>query len=137
MEVDIKSVHNHLKAYGIRPLTNVVAIMKYLLENFNHPTIEQIYNDLLPTMPTLSKTTVYKTLKLFCDKKAVTALYIDDKNVRFESHTNVHAHFRCKNCGVIHDIPLEAGDIPPFRGPDDLIPEESHVYFMGKCKGCG
>ena len=137
MEVDIKAVHAHLKTYGIRPLPNVVAIMKYLLENFTHPTIDQIYNDLLPLMPTLSKTTVYNALKLFCDKKAVTALYIDDRNVRFEAHNNVHAHFRCRKCNAIHDIPLEPTDFPPFKGSQDLHPDETHVYFLGKCKKCG
>ena len=131
--MNIQEVHHHLKKHDIRPLPNMVAIMKYLLENYNHPTIEQIYNDLLPSMPTLSKTTVYKTLKLFCDKKAVNALFIDEKNVRYEAHIYTHAHFRCKRCGAIHDVPLKDTDVTPFRGPKDLHPEETHIYFLGKC----
>jgi len=134
--MNIQVVHNHLKAHGIRPLPNTVAIMKYLLENYNHPTIERIYNDLLPSMPTLSKTTVYNTLKLFCDKKAVNALYIDEKNARYEAHMQTHAHFRCKKCGAIHDVPLEDTDIAPFRGPKELRPDETHIYFLGKCVNC-
>ena len=132
----IEEVHKHLKSHGLRPLPHRVAIMKYLLERFNHPTIEMIYNDLLPTIPTLSKTTVYNTIKSFCEKKAVNALYIDEKNVRYEAHIHIHAHFRCKKCGVIHDIPLEKGDIAPFRGPPDLHPEETHIYFLGRCDKC-
>ena len=134
--MNIQIIHNHLKAHGIRPLPNTVAIMRYLLENYNHPTIERIYNDLLPSMPTLSKTTVYNTLKMFCEKKAVKALYIDEKNVRYEAHTQEHAHFRCKKCGSIHDVTVELNDIPPFRGSKDLNPEETHIYFLGKCVNC-
>ena len=134
--MNIQAVHKHLKAHGIRPLPNMVAIMKYLLDNDDHPTIEQIYNELLPSMPTLSKTTVYKTLKLFCDKKAVKALFIDDKNVRYEAHKHIHAYFRCKKCGAIHDVPLEETDIAPFRGSSDLQPDETHIYFLGKCNKC-
>ena len=136
MEIDIKEVHNHLKSHGLRPLPHTVSIMKYLLERYNHPTIEQIYNDLLPMIPTLSKTTVYNTLKSFCEKKAVNALYIDEKNVRYEAHTHTHSHFKCKKCYAIHDTPLDVKDIPPFRGPENLHPEETHVYFLGKCEKC-
>ena len=132
----IQEIHNYLTAHNIRPLPHKVSIMKYLLERFDHPTIEQIYNDLLPTMPTLSKTTVYNTLKLFCEKKAVNALFIDEKNVRYDAHTHVHAHFRCKKCGAIHDVPLEETDIPSFRGPVDFLPEENQIYFLGICKVC-
>ena len=132
----IQEVHNHLTAHNIRPLPHKVAIMKNLLERFDHPTIEQIYNDLLPSMPTLSKTTVYNTLKLFCEKKAVIALFIDEKNVRYNAHTHAHAHFRCKKCSAIHDIPLEETDIPSFRGPVDFLPEDKQIYFLGICNEC-
>ena len=134
--MNTQEVHNYLKEHDIRPLPQKVAIMKYLLDNHNQPTIENIYNDLLPSMPTLSKTTVYNTLKVFCENKAVNALYIDEKNVRFEAHIHPHAHFRCKKCSVIHDIPVDNADITPFKGPEDLHHEETHIYFLGKCNKC-
>ena len=134
--MNIQEVHNRLKEHGIRPLPHKVAIMKYLLENYNHPTIENIYHELLPTMPTLSKTTVYNTLKSFCDNKAVTALLIDERNLRYEAHLHLHAHFKCKQCGAIFDVPLKETDVPRFRGSPTLAPDETHVYYMGKCDKC-
>jgi Fur family ferric uptake transcriptional regulator/Fur family peroxide stress response transcriptional regulator len=110
--------------------------MQYLLENMTHPTIDQIYNDLVRDVPTLSKTTVYNTLKLFYDRKAVIALFIDEKNMRYDGDTTDHAHFRCKRCGMIYDVPLEKKDIPPFRGTSDLCPDGAQVYFSGICKKC-
>jgi len=133
--MNIQEVHEHLKKHGIRPLPHKVAIMKYLLEHYNHPTIENIYSDLLPSMPTLSKTTVYNTLKAFCEKKVVCALSIDEKNQRYDAYTHVHAHFRCKKCGAIYDVPLEESDVPPCRGPAELMLEETQIYFLGTC-GC-
>ena len=97
----IQEVHSYLKKHDIKPLPHKVAIMQYLLKRFDHPASDQIYNDLLPTMPTLSKTTVYNTLKLFYNKKTVIALYIDEKNVRYDAHTHDHAHFKCKKCSSI------------------------------------
>jgi len=134
--MEIQEVHNHLKKHGLRPLPHKVTIMKNLLERYDHPTIEQIYNDLLPDMPTLSKTTVYNTLKLFCDKKAAVALSIDERNVRYDAQTHVHAHFRCKKCNVIYDVPLEEKDIPPCSNCMDFRLEDTQVYFMGTCKNC-
>ena len=132
----IQEVHNHLKKHDIKPLPHKVAIMQYLLEHYDHPASDQIYTDLLPIMPTLSKTTVYNTLKLFYDKNAVIALFIDEKNVRYDAHIHDHAHFKCKKCGAICDVPLEKKDISPLRNSDDFDIEETQIYFLGKCKNC-
>lgn len=132
----IQEVHHHLETYKINPSFQRAAIMQYMLENFNHPTVDQIYADLLPTIPTLSKATVYNTLKLFVDKKAVRSIFIDEKNVRYDAQTYPHAHFKCKRCGSIYDVPLEETDVPTFRGNSDLILSDTQVYFFGMCRKC-
>ncbi len=134
--MSIQEVYHHLKEHDIKPSVQRVAIMQYLSEHLTHPTIDQIYNDLVPDMPTLSKTTIYNTLRLFYDKKAVIALFIDEKNVRYDGDTSNHAHFKCKKCGAIYDVPLEETDIPTFGGGSDLYPEETQIYFLGTCKKC-
>ena len=48
---------------GIRPSVQRVAIYAYLCQHPVHPDIETIYADLAPDYATLSKTTVYNTLK--------------------------------------------------------------------------
>jgi len=134
--MNVQEVHNHLKAHNIKLLPHKVAIMHYLQNSYAHPTIDQIYNDLLPSMPTLSKTTVYNTLKLFCEKNAAISLHIDEKNVRYDGHTSFHAHFKCKKCGKIYDVPFENADTVQFKGSEDLHSEETQIYFLGKCKIC-
>ena len=134
--MSIQEVHDYLKARHIKPSIQRTAIMQYLLEHANHPDADRIYCELIPSMPTLSKTTVYNTLKLFYDKKAVNMLFIDEKNVRYDGHTHVHAHFRCKKCDAIHDVMLEESDIPVCRSSMELLPEETQIYFLGRCKSC-
>ena len=134
--MSIQEVHHYLESNGVNPSVQRVAIMQYMLEHFTHPTVDQIYSDLLPSMPTLSKATVYNTLKLFVDKKAVNALFIDERNVRYDAITKLHAHFKCKHCGAISDVPLEETDLPKFRGNADLAPVETQIYFMGICQKC-
>jgi len=134
--MSIQEIHHHLESKGVNPSVQRVAIMQYMMEHRTHPTVDQIYNDLLPSMPTLSKATVYNTLKLFVEKKAVDSLFIDERNVRYDAYTDLHAHFKCKSCGVITDVVLEETDLPKFRGNIDLMPVETEIYFMGVCSKC-
>lgn len=134
--MNIQEVHSHLLHHNIKPSMQRVAIMQYLMEHRTHPTIDQIFSDLLPNVPTLSKTTVYNTLKLFSDKNAVLSLTIDEKNVRYDAETASHAHFRCKRCGDIRDVPLSDADVPAFKGDKTLSLEDTQVYFLGTCEKC-
>jgi len=134
--MSIQEVHHYLESNGINPSVQRVAIMQYILEHFTHPTVDMIYNNLLPSMPTLSKATVYNTLKLFVDKKAVNSLFIDERNVRYDVVTDLHAHYKCKHCGAIYDVPLEETDLPQFRGNASLSPVETQIYFVGICRNC-
>lgn len=59
MEVVVERLQGH----NIKPSVQRIAIMKYLMEHRTHPTVDEIYTALSPTIPTLSKTTVYNTLK--------------------------------------------------------------------------
>ena len=81
-----------------------IAIMEYLMDNPIHPSADDIYTALSPSMPTLSKTTVYNTLKLFSEQGAALMLTIDEKNTNFDADTSVHSHFLCKRCGHIYDL---------------------------------
>lgn len=100
-------VGNYLLKYGIKPSVQRMAIMEYLLSHKTHPTAEEIFHSLSPSIPTLSKTTVYNTLKLFSEKGAALCLNIDEKNARFDGDISRHIHFICKGCGCIHDLPVK------------------------------
>jgi len=61
--------HTRLNAVGIRPSVQRVAVYAYLCEHPVHPTVETVYSALSSDYPTLSKTTIYNTLRLFEEKK--------------------------------------------------------------------
>jgi Fur family peroxide stress response transcriptional regulator len=120
---------------GISPTIQRLLIMDYLLTHRTHPTVHEIYTYLLPQIPTLSKTTVHNTLKLFVERKIVRHIDIDERNARFDGEIEAHAHFRCKKCGCILDIPLpEIKNLFP-QEPDFSI-EEAYVNIKGYCKIC-
>ena len=129
--VDILLMHH------IKPSVQRMAIMDYLMAHCTHPTVEEIYSALSPTMPTLSKTTVYNTLKLLTDQGAVRMLSIDERFTCYDARTESHAHFLCRKCGQVYDLPLPTG---PFKvetaDSEGHEVEEIHYYYKGVCKHC-
>ena len=130
----MNSTSIYLSGYGIRPSVQRIAIMRYLLKNRTHPTVDEVYEALRRQIPTLSKTTVYNTLKLFVDNGAAICVGIDEKNARFDGFVESHAHFRCKKCGIIIDLPFNVESFLPkdFNG----IIEDTYFYLKGVCESC-
>lgn len=128
--------HRYLLQYSIKPSVQRTAVMDYLLRHRTHPTIDEIYSSLSPSMPTLSKTTVYNTLNLFLEKGAVQQIGIDEKNARYDIDMSAHAHFICKSCGKVHDI----FDIKPvvFEIPQstEFNIQTVEISYSGICNSC-
>ena len=129
-------IHGYLLSHKIKPSMQRIAIMDYLFEHKVHPTVDKIFNDLYPQIPTLSKTTVYNTMRLFAEQGAVLPLVIDDKNVRFDIDTSCHAHFQCCACNRVFDIPVEKIGLLNTKQIGDLYVTETHLYYKGYCKAC-
>lgn len=133
------NAQDRLIEHGIKPSVQRIAIMQYLLDHKTHPTVDEIFCAHQPSMPTLSKTTVYNTLKLFVDSKAALMIDIDEKNVRFDGDTSLHAHFICQSCGKIYDVFVS--DMPELKMVDakqigDLQVTETEIYYKGYCNKC-
>lgn len=133
----MKTVYDYLLSYGIKPSVQRIAIMDYLIKHKTHPCVDDIYMALNKQIPTLSKTTVYNTLKLFVEHKAAVMLTIDERNTCFDAVLDLHAHFQCKHCGKIFDLPLDLHSIE-MEGltNDGFIIDEVHRYYKGLCPKC-
>ncbi len=121
---------------GIRPSVQRVAIMDYLLKHRTHPTVDIIYNALVESIPTLSRTTVYNTLELLKEHKAVLALTIDNRTVHYDGDTSAHAHFQCSRCGRIVDIPLDEAINRPAQLSRKFKIEDVQLNYIGICDKC-
>lgn len=129
--------YDYLISYNVKPSVQRIAIMDYLLKHKTHPCVDEIYMALNKEIPTLSKTTVYNTLKLFVEHGAALMLTIDEKNACFDADVSPHAHFLCKTCGRIFDMPysnevqrMESIDMNGFQV------DEIHQYYKGVCPHC-
>ncbi len=136
MEHSISNAYQCLLNYGIKPSVQRTAVMDYLMNHMTHPTVDDIYMALNPSMPTLSKTTVYNTLNLFVEKGAVRMLTIDERNARYDADVSFHAHVRCRVCGRVydlHEVKPELFDLPHAEGFDL---EAAEISYTGVCPCC-
>jgi len=138
MITNMEELKTLLKEKGIKPTYQRLKILEYMSNNLNnHPTVENVYEELLKDIPTLSLTTVYNTLNNFLEQGLVYGVTITGTEVRYDFNTANHHHFLCKECGQIIDIDIEC---PYAEGKKNIVSghriDEIHGYFKGICKDC-
>jgi Fe2+ or Zn2+ uptake regulation protein len=126
---------DELVSKNIRPSHQRLKILEFFHLHHNHPTVEDIFKELKPTMPTLTKATIYNTLKIFIKEHLVEEIHIEDNEIRYDLPSKNHGHFKCKKCGAIYDFDIEIDDTPA-KGLDDFYIENKSVYFKGVCPKC-
>ena len=132
-----KEAYSRLVSCGIRPSMQRLAIMDYLIEHPIHPTVDDVYQGLCNQVPTLSRNTVYNTLRMMSDKKAAQMITIDDHRVCYDGNINSHVHFFCKKCGKVIDLMDEkAPTLDHDILVDGNIVQEEQLYYKGICAAC-
>ena len=122
---------------GIRPSVQRIAIMDYLITHPTHPTTDEVYQSLCEDVPTLSRTTVYNTLRMLSEKHAAQMITIDEHRVCYDGNINSHVHFYCKKCGKIIDLfDEEAPELKEEKVINGNIVHEEQLYYKGICAEC-
>ena len=133
---NLNHIKEMLQQHDVRPSLARVRIYEYLQKMKNHPTVDTIYAALLPSLASLSRTTVYNTLNLFVEKGIVQAVYIEEEQVRYDAEVSTHGHFKCLCCGEVYDFPLKAcQDIYDHLEPGFQV-MHTHLYSYGICNKC-
>ena len=129
--------YTRLMERGIRPSMQRLAIMDYLINHPIHPTIDDVYQALSNKVPTLSRTTVYNTLRMLSENQAAQMITIDEHRVCYDGNVESHVHFYCKKCGKI--INLCGEQAPKLEGEKTVegnIIQEEQLYYKGICAKC-
>ena len=124
-----------LESKCVKPSFQRLSILKYIMQQHNHPSVDTIFKSLSKDIPTLSKTTIYNTLNLLTEKGIVTALTIADNKTKYDFIEKHHAHFQCTVCGKVYDINIDS-DLCNRDFIDGHKVEETQVHFKGICSNC-
>ena len=133
--MNIDPAYQKLLDCGIRPSIQRMEILRYLLTHHTHPTIDEVFVNLKKKIPTVSRTTIYNTLRMFSEKGAASMITIDEHRVCYDGDTSPHAHFYCKECGRVFDFYDVQSNTQPNTKEGFLI-EDTQLYFRGLCPEC-
>lgn len=118
---------------NVRPSIIRMKVIEFLDKNRIHPTVDEIYEGLCDDIPTLSKTSVYNTVKLLRDKGIILELTIEENRARYDFCTKTHGHLLCDCCKKVYDVPVTRIENPNLDG---YKVRETDVYYLGICKEC-
>lgn len=116
-----------------------MAIVKILSKSENHPSVEDIYDQIKEDFPTMSLATVYRNIVLIKSLGEVLELGFPDGSNRYDGNKPYpHPHVVCIQCKKIVD---------PDLGSLDNMTEEvaketefkilnHRLDFFGICKRC-
>lgn len=114
------------------------SIKASLMERYDHPTADVLYNTIREEFPNISLGTVYRNLNLLVELGEIQKLTCGDGKDHFDGEVSPHYHFVCNHCGAVLDIPMDAlskvdQDVAQRLGAE----VESHtIYFYGSCPDC-
>jgi Fur family transcriptional regulator, peroxide stress response regulator len=115
-----------------------LAVYQVLAGDDSHPSAEDIYKRIKPTLLSLSLGTVYRTLELFESHGLVTRVHVCGNQARFDANLDSHHHLVCVRCRRVIDYPEPPAPPlpPPGELPDGFRVLAARVHLLGLCAAC-
>lgn len=133
------ALEEKLKRQKLKITPQRLEILKALNRVPDHPCAEVIYQAVKKRCPSVSLATVYKTLDTLVAIGEINVALVSEGKTRYDTRTDSHHHFLCKQCGYIEDInvSLDCVDtcLPHHLSQPHQI-ERSEVVFRGLCHDC-
>jgi Fur family peroxide stress response transcriptional regulator len=112
-------------------------VLEVLMDREDHPTADQVYDDVIKKIPTVSKATVYRTLEMLARIKVIQRASHLGSTTRYDSNTQQHHHLICLKCDKILDYPIEKINLinyPKEAQGFEIV--NYSIYFSGYCLDC-
>lgn len=126
-----------LKDKGLRVTPQRFSVYANLLSRSDHPTAEQLLQDLNKDFPVTSQATIYSSLQALKEVGLIKEVLLEENASRYEANMQSHHHFFCNHCGVIEDIAWETFQVSGIEKlRQELEPKSHEVIVRGVCDRC-
>lgn len=123
-----------LRKYRVYITKARLLMLDAFLRSGNPLTRNDFYND---SSPELNRITIFRTLKLFLNRKIIYRVHATDRVSRYllrQTATSVHSNFICRVCKKV--IPLKTIDPPEVELPEDYTQQNTEIIIEGLCDTC-
>ena len=123
---------------GLPITTQRKTIFEMILDRTDHPTADQVYDQVRERIHTISRTTVYRILDTLVELGLITKICHHGSAARFDPRIDQHHHLVCLHCENIIDLDEKRlNDVawPDVRGHGFEI-RDYHIHFRGVCAAC-
>lgn len=127
-----------LRAKGLRITHQRTEVFKAMLKHADHPTAENVFNQVRKRLKSISLDTVYRTIATFEEYGLIKRVHHLDNATRFDVNVSNHHHLVCSKCKKIEDFYWPDFDRmkPPTSVSHWSQVEVKHVVIEGLCSGC-
>lgn len=134
----LAQVEQLCRSYGLPLTVQRRAVLEALAPRTDHPTADQLYEQVRERIPEISRTTVYRVLETFVRIGVARQVCHPGAVARYEVQRERHHHLVCLQCGRMVDLEdprLDQVPLPKARARGFHITDYS-IQFRGTCKGC-
>jgi Fe2+ or Zn2+ uptake regulation protein len=136
---DVDELTTLMRRRGMRVTPQRQAVVRRLVDNTTHPTVDALYEAVRAELPAVSRRTVYQTVHDLEALGEVRLLDLGTGSVRVDPNVeHAHHHLVCTRCGAVRDIPAETSGpatLTPLRHQGFTV-EAVEINFRGFCDDC-
>jgi Fe2+ or Zn2+ uptake regulation protein len=112
---------------GLRMTAQRREVYRFLQQERNHPTANEVFMRVKERLPNLSLATVYNCLEALVQHGIIRQVNFDRESSRYCPNLSEHGHFHDATTGIIHDVGFKPGinladvlDLPPGALVEDI-----------------
>jgi len=137
--IRLDEITQKLKESGHRLTPQRMAVLKILASSFNHPSVEQVYDQVKVDFPMTSLGTVYKTVTLLKEMGEILELGFGEDSHRYDgARPDPHPHLICIKCNKIidGDLSLDQKSLRSLEQASGYQILRPQISLYGLCPDC-
>jgi len=138
LKIKSRELEDVCRSQGLALTIQRRAILEALASRKDHPTADQVYEDISSNLKGVSRTTVYRVLETFVSLGLAKKVSYPESKTRFDANTSRHHHLACLNCGEVMDLhdPSLNNLQPPAGIETEFEITDYSITFTGRCGRC-
>jgi Fur family ferric uptake transcriptional regulator/Fur family peroxide stress response transcriptional regulator len=127
-----------IKKSGLKATFQRMTILS-VIDKFGHVSIDEIYEEVKKTHPTLSLATVYKNILNMVSHNVLIEVPIAGQKSRYELKKPDHIHLICTNCDLMVDLDPNLAiqsTLAEIAQREDFKVSSTQINIYGICSKC-